>query len=128
MDYVKQAYAISNTDKELAKRLYIEAVAEIANKNYVAKCDDAQIDLSALFGMRWFEATVDLHNWRFAADDYAKANVAFNYANFTLGINGRFIELAKQLVANELRVDGVKLKDMAKQMNFALTKTTADAI
>jgi hypothetical protein len=59
---------------------------------------------------------------------YAEANVAFNYANFTLGIRGRFTELAKSLVAESECVDNAELKKMAKQMDSVLTATTEDKI
>jgi len=128
MDYVKQAYALSDTKKQVAKQLYKEAVKEFVHKDYMAQADDAHTDLSALFGTKWLYTQRGSGAFWLDAKLYAEANVAFNYANFNLGISKRFIGLAKELVADEERVSDAELKLIAKQMDCILTYTTEEAI
>ena len=128
MDYVKQAFALSNEKKQTALQLYKDAVKELVHKDYVPRVDDAHTDLSALFGTRWLYTQRESGAFWLDAKLYAEANVAFNYANFNLGISGRFISLAKELVADEIRVGDKVLKQMAKQMDSMLTHTTEEAI
>lgn len=125
MDHVRQAYELSDEKKQLAKALYKQAVIELVNKNYVARVGDAHTELSAIFGVNWLAN--NKRNALFWLDCalYAEANVAFNYANFTLGMKKRFVATAKELVANEERVSDSELKKMAKQMDSILTATTA---
>jgi len=124
---VKQAYSLTNEKKQHALDLYKKAVIEMVNKNYEMRVDDAHTELSAIFGADWVFTMRSNGNFLFDASLYAEANVAFNYANFTLGINGEFIKLAKSLVSIEERVDDAILQSMSKKMNSVLTATTAEA-
>lgn len=128
MNYVKQAYALDDTKKLAAKSIYENAVREMVNKNYERLIDDAHVELSAIFGQMWVSDRMLRHKEQFGGALIAEANVAFNYANFTLGISGRFNDYAKKLVNKEERIGDKKLKIMTKQMNFMLTKTTEEAI
>ena len=124
---VKQAYALSFENKQKALAFYEEAVSVLVNKNYVMCIDDAHTDLSAIFGQFWvFRMRTSGAFW-LDAKLYAEANVAFNYANFTLGISNKFIVLAKKLVGDSERISDNTLKSYAKDMNSVLTKTTASA-
>lgn len=126
MDYFKQAFAISDKDKQAAEQLYKEAVKVLANKSYVTKCRDAHTELSELFGVRWIRThTSGVEAW-FNAQLYAEANVAFNYANSVLGARGKFVDLAKQQVTAEQRVSDATLKDWAEHMNFWISCTKAE--
>ncbi len=126
-DYVKQAYSLSSEKKQHALNLYKKAVVELVNRNYVMLVDDAHTELSSIFGLDWLFSQKG--NGNFLADKSlcAEANIAFNYANLTLSISGRFVQLAKELVADNERVDNATLKSMAKQMNSILTATTVSA-
>lgn len=128
MNYVKQAYALSASKKVLAKELYEQAVAKLVCKDYVLRIHDAHVDLSAIFGELWLLRNKNngafWNDWNL----YAEANVAFNYANLSLGIKGKFFELARQIVADERRVEDIKLKKMTKQMDSILTATTVEKI
>ena len=126
MNYVKQAYALESNKKESAKRIYGDAVREMVNKNYERLIDDAHVELSAIFGQMWVSERMLKHQETFSSTLLAESNVAFNYANFTLGISGRFIAYAKELVSKNDRIDDKKLKAITKQMNCMLTKTTAE--
>jgi hypothetical protein len=126
MDYVKQACELSADKKQQAVSLYKSAVIELVNKNYVLRIDDAHTELSAIFGQNWLIANKS--NGKFWLDKslFAEANIAFNYANLTLGISGRFVALAESLVNAEQRISNKQLKAISKQMDSILTATTAN--
>jgi hypothetical protein len=128
MDYVKQAFSISDEFKKVAVEMYKDSVREIVNKNYTFTHNDAHVELSTIFGLKWLSANkLDVFFWRNLAN-YAEANIAFNYANFLFYKKSKFIELSKQLVANDCRVNDIKLKNIAVQMNCVLTATSAEEI
>lgn len=62
MNEVKQAFSISAQHKKRAHEIYKESVTEMVNKNYTPATDDAFIDLSALFGMRWLSGRAAMNN------------------------------------------------------------------
>lgn len=126
MNYVKQAYALRNSKKQQAIALYKKAVSELVHKDYVHSVDDAHTELSAIFGQYWMVGNRGDGAFWMDCALYAEANIAFNYANLSLGIEGRFTDLAKELVANDLRISDSELKAMGKQMNSILTATTED--
>lgn len=126
MNYVKQAYALDGNEKEVAKNIYKDAVEEFVNKNYKRRTYDAHTELSAIFGEMWVYRQIGDDGAKLSYELMAEANVAFNYANFTLGISGRFTEYAKELVAKANRVSDKELAAMTKQMNCMLTATTAE--
>lgn len=128
MDYVKQAFALSNEKKQLALTLYKSSVADLVQKNYVMSVDDAHTELSAIFGEKWLVANSNGNAFFMDFDLYAESNIAFNYANFRLGTNGRFVKLAKELICKRTRISDKQLNSMAKTMNYILTKTTAQQI
>jgi hypothetical protein len=128
MDYIKQAFSLSNTKKQLANQLYKEAVMELVRKDYRAQDEDAHTDLSALFGIKWLYLHKGSGAFWLDAKLYAEANTAFNYANFRLGIRKQFIELATDLVADDERISDAELQLIAKQMDSILTGTTEEAI
>ena len=80
MDYIEQANSISEDEKTQAINIYIQCVQDIAHKEYSPDYDDYFIDMGSLFGERWLiesgHGTSTL-----SAAAYAKANVAFNFAN-----------------------------------------------
>jgi hypothetical protein len=125
MDEVKQAFSISNKKKAHALRLYKDAVSEMVRKDYKSMVNDAHVDLSALFGMRYVQEI--LQNGKYFIDPsvYAASNVEFNYANLRHSDRNKFIALAKELVPENERVDDKKLEHIASQMNCILTFTTA---
>jgi len=125
MNYVKQAYELNEIKKQHALDLYKKSVSELVRKDYVFSVDDAHTELSAILGQRWLCAQRGGDKFWLDSAFYAEANVAFNYANITLGIKGKFIDLAKDLVVDELRVSESTLKSMSKQMDSILTATTA---
>ena len=128
MNHVKQALSISNQTKAHALRLYKESVSEGVRKDYTAMDDDAHVDLSAVFGMKYVEEL--LQNGRSFIDPsvYAASNVEFNYANCLHSQKEKFIELAKELVPQNERVDDQKLENIASQMNCILTFTAAKPV
>lgn len=126
MNYVKQAYALNDNKKQQAIALYKKAVSELVHKDYVHIVDDAHTELSAIFGQYWLVNNRGTGAFWLNGALCAEANIAFNYANFTLGIDDKFIALAKELVADELRISDTELKAMSKQMNSILTATTED--
>lgn len=124
MDLIKQAFSISNTDKEVAKRLYEESVRELVHKDAVHECSDAHTELSAIFGVRWLVMHRENGQIFFTAKQYAAANVAFNYANCVLGSGGKFLKTVKRVCKFEECVDEVELRRMNGDMSSLLTFTT----
>jgi len=124
-DEVKQAFAISDTEKQLALKLYEQAVVKLVNKHYVMQVDDAHTELSAIFGVDWLQAHNENGLVFFSAKMYAQANNAFNYANIKLGTKGEFVKTAQRLVEANERISDLELKRMALEMNCLLTFTTA---
>lgn len=125
MDYVKQAFAISEHDKHTAEQFYKDAITLVVNKRYVASADDMHTELSAIFGERWVCTHRKSGAFWLDAQLYANANIAFNYANCVLGARGKFAQLAKQLVDAEERVSDTTLDTWGEQMNSLLTCTNA---
>lgn len=125
MNYIKQAYELSADKKQHAIALYKQAVGELVHKDYVSRVEDAHTELSAIFGQYWL--MTQRGSGAFWLDDalHAEANVAFNYANLTLGMSGRFTPLAKSLVADSERIGDKVIEKMSKQMDSVLTATTA---
>jgi hypothetical protein len=128
MDYVKQAFALSNEKKELALTLYKKSVAELVQKDYEMQVDDAHTELSSIFGEKWLIANSNGIDFFMNFDLYAESNIAFNYANFRLGTDEKFVKLAKELVCKSTRINDKQINSMAKTMNYILTKTTAEQI
>ena len=128
MNYVQQAYELNEVKKQSAIAIYKDAVSELVRKDYVMRVDDAHTELSAIFGQSWLMTNSGSGAFLFNSALYAEANVAFNYANFNLGIEGRFVDLAKGLVADSERISDSELKAMGKQMNSILTATTAKKV
>jgi hypothetical protein len=128
MDYVKQAFALSNEKKELALTLYKKSVAELVQKDYEMQVDDAHTELSSIFGEKWLIANSNGIDFFMNFDLYAESNIAFNYANFRLGTDEKFVKLAKELVCKSTRINDKQINSMAKTMNYMLTKTTAEQI
>jgi hypothetical protein len=124
MDLIKQAFSISNADKEEAKRHYEESVRELVQKDCVHECSDAHTELSAIFGVRWLVAHKENGQIFFTAKQYAAANVAFNYANCVLGNSGKFLETVRRVCKPEECVSEIELRRMNKAMNSLLTFTT----
>jgi hypothetical protein len=125
MNHVKQALSISNQKKALALRLYKEAVSKIVRKDYTAMNSDAHVDLSSVFWMKYVEEVMSGGQSTIDARVNSASNLEFNYANCLYAEKEKFIALAKELVPKNERVDDGKLTDIANQMNFLLTFTTA---
>lgn len=125
MNYIKQAYELDAVKKQSATSLYKDAVSELVRKDYVLRVNDAHTELSAIFGQNWLMINRDSGKFWLDSALYAEANIAFNYANLTLGIDGGFVNLAKSLVATDERISDKELQAMSKQMNSVLTATTA---
>ena len=125
MNYVQQAYELDAVKKQSAIAIYKDAVSELVHKDYVMRIDDAHTELSAIFGQSWLMTNRGSGAFWLDSALYAEANIAFNYANLTLGIDGRCVDLAKSLVATEQRISDKELKAMSKQMDSILTATTA---
>ena len=128
MNYVKQAYELSSVKKQSALAAYKQATTVFVNKNYLTQCNDAHVDLSAIFGQIWLMTQRSSGPFWMDAALYAEANVAFNYANFELGIKDRFIATAKELVSSSERISDKELKRIAKQMDCLLTATSVEKI
>ena len=107
IDHVQQAFSISQEHKEVALKLYKEAVSELVHKNYSPQHYDAHTDLSSIFGVKWM---IKYHTSGSFWNDpvlYAEANTAFNYANLIHTNKNKFIELAKKLVIDEERLSEI---------------------
>jgi hypothetical protein len=126
MDYIKQAYELDAAKKLQAKELYKRAVCELVHKDYVMQEDDAHTELSAIFGVNWLQENCTNNLFWLDRALYAEANVAFNYANFTLGTSNKFLATAKELVAEDQRVSEALLSKMDEQMDCYLTATSAE--
>lgn len=127
MNYVKQAFAINETQKIAAQKLYKKAVAKLVNKQYIPWVEDAHTELSAIFGVMWLSERCQEGPRTPDLNFYASANVAFNYANLNLGAQGKFKSLAKSLVSEQEIVADQRLDAMTEQMNSILTCTTPEA-
>ena len=129
MNYVKQAFSISDETKKMAVEIYKESVKEIVHKDYTALDNDAHVELSAIFGVKWVNITNKSNDLVWASPSmYAQANIAFNYANLLYCKQPKFIELAKELVNDIERVKYDELDAIASQMNCILTATTTEEI
>lgn len=125
MDYIEQAHALTNDEKAQALLIYTQCIKEFARKKYRIRCDDPFVDLSSLFGECWMiENGYGVSS--LSAEAYAKANVAFNFANLELGAGGEFISTAKAHVPASKRVKDKKLYLFARAMNQVVTATTAE--
>lgn len=126
MDYVDQAFSLSDEEKSQALYIYTQCVKQLVNKNYVMHKNDYFTHLSSMFGERWiFDGDFGSKD-HLDAESYAKANVAFNYANLQLGSDGKFIRTAKFTLPSTKRVNDKKLSEISESMNYLVTATTAD--
>lgn len=128
MNQVVQAFSLSDTNKARAKELYAKSVKEMVSKGYMPSVDDAFVDLSVLFGVRWAHDRIEQNDSVFDPQLYAEANTAFNYANIHYREPQAFVALAKNLVPAAARVDDRQLRRYSKQMNYLLTRTTPKAV
>lgn len=126
MDYLDQAFSISDDMKTLSKQLYKESVTVLCDKNYEMKDDDAHTELSIIFWELWFKHSV---RNRDALDlpCLIESNIAFNYANCVLGTGNKFTRLAKTLVSPANIVNDQQLAVMQEEMKFYITITSVDA-
>ena len=124
MDYVEQAHSLNSDEKAQALLIYNQCIKQFAHKKYRILCDDPFVDLSSFFGEQWMiENGFGLKS--LSAEAYAKANVAFNFANLQLGAGGEFICTVKACLPKEKRVKPKKLQQMSNAMNQLVTATTA---
>jgi len=124
MNYVKQAFSISDDAKKMALEIYKESLKEMVRKEYTALDNDSHVELSAIFGVKWMAIINKSSSLVWASPSmYAQANIAFNYANLLYCKKPKFIELAKELVNDIERVKDDKLDAIASQMNCILTAT-----
>lgn len=121
MNYVKQAFGISEEKMGLATRLYKESVAQLVFRDYVGRVDNALIELSAIFGNKWLQTQRCTDSFWHEANLYSEAKIAFNYANLAIGMRGQFIALAKELVADDFRISNERLEEMSMQLEEILT-------
>lgn len=125
MDYVAQADSISEDDKTQAINIYIQCVQEVAHKKYVPDYEDPLVEISSLFGEKWMIEN-GYGTSCLSASAYAKANVAFNFVNLLMGIRGKFVVVAKEYLPKNYRVKDKKLHQMARAMDYFVTRTTAE--
>lgn len=126
MDYVDQAFSLSEEEKSQAICIYTQCVKKLVNKNYVMRHNDYFTHLSSMFGGFWiFEGDFGSKG-HLDAESYAKANVAFNYANLRLGADGKFIRTAKSILSSNARVSNKKLSEISESMDYLVTTTTAE--
>lgn len=125
MNYIKQAYELSADKKQHAIALYKRSVGQLVNKDYVSRVADAHTELSAIFGQYWLMTKRGSGAFWQDGALHAEANIAFNYANLTLGMSGMFVALAKSLVEDGDRIGEKELEAMSGKMDSILTATTA---
>lgn len=125
MDYIEQATSINEDEKTQAINIYIQCVQEVAHKNYVPEYEDPLVDVSSLFGEIWMIEN-GYGSSSLSASAYAKASVAFNFANLLLGTEGKFIVVARTYLHKNERVKGRKLRQMACAMDYLVTGTTPE--
>ena len=129
MDYVKQAYAISNKQKAEAIEIYKGAVKKLVSKKFVKEMGNALIDLSAFFTTDWIESHNPSAKGKELATVYAEGYVAFNYANLAIGSNGGFVSIAETEVKTANRKDDKVLGRMASQLeDMVMPFTTPEAM
>jgi hypothetical protein len=124
MDYVKQANSLSNDKKVKARQIFRESFCEVAHKDYYPSHNDALINLSTVFGLKWFSEFRNSDFESKSARLYAEANTAFNYANLDSMVKGNIIEILKFTVDDADRISDQKIKDIMTQLCFLLTNTT----
>ena len=125
MDYIEQANSISEDDKTQAINIYIQCVKEVAHKKYVSDYEDPLVEISSLFGEKWMIEN-GYGTSSLSASAYAKASVAFNFANLLLGIEGKFVVVAKQYLQKNERFKDKKLHQISEALNYLVTGTTAE--
>jgi hypothetical protein len=128
MDYVTQANSLAKDKKSKARQLFKESFLEVAHKGYAPLHHDALIDLSALFGVKWF---AEFKNSEFESANatlYAEANTAFNYANLDSIVRGNIMAVLKHRIDDNNRISEEKINDIRKQLCFLLTNTTVSAV
>ena len=127
MDRIKEAFAIEQKDKEIANRIFLEAIRKIVNKNHIAMTDDPFVELSSIFGQLWLVECSQAASDFFDVKMFARSNTLFNYAHLSMGTNysNKFINIAKSLVKSEDRISDNDLLSMSKKMKFVLTVTNA---
>lgn len=127
MDKIKEAFAIEQKDKEIANRIFLEALKKIVNKNHLAMTEDPFVELSAIFGQLWLVECSQSTNDFFDVKMFAHSNTLFNYAHLSMGTNysDKFIKIAKSLVKSEDRISDESLLSMSKKMKFFLTVTNS---
>ena len=125
MDYVKQANTLSNDKKIKARQIFRESFCEVVHKDYHPSNNDALINLSTVFGLKWFS---EFRNSDFESKSailYAEANTAFNYANLDSIVKGNIMNILKFTVDDADRISDEKIQDIMRQLCFLLTNTTA---
>lgn len=126
MDYVEQAFSLSDEEKSQAVYIYTQCVKKLVNKNYVFRQNDYFTHLSSMFGQCWIFDSGFASKDHLDAESYAQANVAFNYANLQLGSDGKFIRTAKSILPSHKRVNNKKLSEISESMNYLVMATTAE--
>jgi hypothetical protein len=126
MDYIEQAFALAEDEKAQALLIYTQCVKRLVNKKYVMRQNDYFTHLSSMFGECWIFDGDFGSKCHLDAASYAKANVAFNYANLRLGSDGKFIKTAKSILPSHKRVNNKKLSEISESMNYLVMATTAE--
>jgi hypothetical protein len=117
-DDVMRAMNLDDETKELALKCYKQSVTQFTNKHFMWLGDCAFTKLRELFLSKWM---IEKYHSEFAGDitELNKETVdAFNYANIHLGMNGKFINTAKELVPTDSRVSDDRLEELSNDMMF----------
>ena len=128
MDYVRQANMLSKIKKLKAEKLFKEALCEVVRKDYSPMHSDPFLDLSSLFGVKWFD---EYQGEKLNSRDsslYAESNIAFNYANLNRILKGYSLNLVKHKVTDSNRISDDKIKYILNQLCFLLINTTENKV
>jgi hypothetical protein len=120
MNYVKQAFAMTDENKEIGLKIYESAVAELVQKDYRHVSNDAHVELSSIFGEKWLLIKGKGLHLLDHPELYAEANVAFNYANCLHAKADKFIHLKMKAIFPQI------FKLFSIYLSIPVTSATAE--
>lgn len=125
LNWIGQAYRLENSHKEIALHTY-KGATRILTHSKLRKilCKD-NCSLDAMFIELWMR-NIEHHEHAEFLSKLTTARIAFNYANLTLGIGGRFKELALEVNESTHLIDEIELQAISDSLNFVLTDTGTD--
>lgn len=118
-DEVQKAFGMDEYTKAMAISAYKRSLVVLADSYGSWRESDAHTELSDIFFENWHRVARHFEDNK--PNDVRLINCAFNYANFILGIKGKFFKTAEEVLGDQYCAEARWLNKAAREMDSILT-------